>query len=100
MTALLELSSPPKGDWSVGRGFSRHPRRSVRVVGEITLPRTESQVLLEVQEEQLEQLHVQNELLRDIRKHTGLVYRMLMVWLILSLTASVAGLVAAIDAVR
>ncbi len=71
---------------------------TVRVMGEITLPRTESQVLLEVQEEQLEQLHVQTELLRDIRKHTGLVYGVLMVWLILSLIASVLGLIAAIDA--
>ncbi len=68
-------------------------------MGEITTPRSESQVLLEVQEEQLELLHLQTELLQDIRRHTGLVHRVLVAWLVVSLVASVLGLVAAVDAV-
>ncbi|PWW22561.1 hypothetical protein JD79_01719 [Geodermatophilus normandii] len=67
-------------------------------MGEITLPRSESQVLLEVQEEQLEQLHVQTELLQSMRKHTKLVYSVLLVALIVSVIGSVFDLVQAVDA--
>ena len=54
------------------------------------------QRIQEAQDEQIEWLALQTELLRDIRKHTGFMYNLLVLWLILTVLGLVVFVIAAV----
>ena len=58
----------------------------------------ELQEVQKLQEEELEWLHIQTEILKDIRRHTGLLYAIGIIWLTLLGLSVILGICLAVIA--